>query len=104
MYQFVQAPFLYSELEEGKFQSLLLAEKQIVVLKKKEQLFAFAATCPHAGAHFCDAWLDASDRLVCPLHKYRFDLSNGRNTSGEGYKLKMYPTKIEENTIFIGIW
>jgi hypothetical protein len=29
---------------------------------------------------------------------------NGRNTTGEGYKLKIYPTKIEENIIFIGIW
>ncbi|MFN5942477.1 MAG: Rieske (2Fe-2S) protein [Bacteroidota bacterium] len=104
MYQFLSTSLLWDELIEGEFESLKLADKQLIVVKKNNQAHAFAATCPHAGASFCEGWLDAHDRLVCPLHKYRFDIVNGRNTTGEGYKLKIYPTKIEENIIFIGIW
>jgi 3-phenylpropionate/trans-cinnamate dioxygenase ferredoxin subunit len=93
MYQFLSTSLLWDELIEGKFESLQLADKQLIVVKKNNQAHAFAATCPHAGASFCEGWLDAHDRLVCPLHKYRFDIVNGRNTTGEGYKLKIYNRK-----------
>lgn len=94
---------LFSALEEGKMQDFLVGDKQVCLLRRGDAVFAFAATCPHAGARFCDGWLDAQGRIVCPLHKYRFDPTNGRNTSGEGYKLKTYPVEIREDYIYIGL-
>lgn len=94
---------LFSALEEGRMQDFLVGDKQICLLKKSGIVHAFVATCPHAGARFCDGWLDAQGRVVCPLHKYRFDPANGRNTSGEGYKLKTYPVEIREDYIYIGL-
>lgn len=84
-------------------QDFLVGDKQICLLKKSGIVHAFVATCPHAGARLCDGWLDAQGRIVCPLHKYRFDPANGRNTSGEGYKLKTYPVEIREDYIYIGL-
>jgi len=77
--------------------------KRIGIVKKNQTVYAFTALCPHAGARLCDGWLDAQGRVVCPDHKYRFDPANGRNTSGEGYKLFTYPVEIRDNEIFIGI-
>lgn len=94
----------FSELEENKPAEILVNNKEIGILKKGNEIFAFAATCPHAGARLCEGWLDAQGRVVCPLHKYRFDPANGRNTSGEGYKLKTYPVEIKEGNIHIGLW
>jgi 3-phenylpropionate/trans-cinnamate dioxygenase ferredoxin subunit len=37
-----------------------------------------------------DGFIDAIGNIVCPLHRYKFALSNGRNISGEGYYLKTY--------------
>ena len=87
---------------EGGMKELTLANKQVVILKRKGELLAFAATCPHAGAHLCEGWLDAQGRVVCPLHGYRFDPKNGRNTSGEGYKLRTYPVEMRDGLVFIG--
>lgn len=81
----------------------MAGEKQVVLLRRGDAVYAFAATCPHASAPLCDGWLDAQGRIVCPLHKYRFDPANGRNTSGEGYKLRTYATRIDDGQIFIGI-
>lgn len=92
-----------NDLVEGKITEYILGERTIGLLKKEEKLFAFAATCPHASARLCKGWLDAQGRIVCPEHKYRFDPSNGRNTSGEGYKLRTYPVEIREGIIFIGL-
>ena len=93
-----------AEMEENKPIEAIVDNKAIGMLKRGDDIFAFAATCPHAGAKFCDGWTDAQGGLVCPLHKYRFDVANGRNTSGEGYKLKTYPVEVRDGNIYIGLW
>ena len=92
-----------AQMAEQQMHEIMLGEKRIGLLKKDDTIFAFAATCPHAGAALCTGWLDAQGRIVCPDHKYRFDPANGRNTSGEGYKLKTYPVEIREGSIYIGL-
>ncbi len=77
--------------------------KRIAFLRKGTAVYAFAAICPHGGARFCDGWTDYAGRIVCPLHKYKFNPANGYNTSGEGYKLKTYPVEIKEDIVYIGL-
>ena len=88
-------------LEDGKLTDGTAGEKTVCLLKKGAAVYAIAATCPHAGGRFCEGWLDGTGRVVCPLHKYRFDPANGRNTSGEGYKLKTYKVELRGNSIFV---
>ena len=45
----------------------------------------------------------ALGNVVCPLHRYRFNLQTGRDVTGEGYYLKIYPVEIPEEGVFIGI-
>src|ERR1043165_9571045 len=85
----------------NKITEVLAGEKRVCLLRKDDKLFAFVATCPHAGTRLCEGWVDAMGRIVCPEHKYRFNPANGYNTSGEGYKLKTYPVKEEEGRIFV---
>lgn len=85
----------------NKITELEVGERLICLLRRDEKLFAFAARCPHASGKFCEGWIDAMGRIVCPVHKYRFNPGNGYNTSGEGYKLKTYPVKEEEGRIFV---
>jgi 3-phenylpropionate/trans-cinnamate dioxygenase ferredoxin subunit len=92
-----------SKLQDGKIIEVDVADRKIAILRKGEQLFAFAATCPHAGARLCEGWIDPQGRIVCHLHSYRFDPANGRNTSGEGYKLRTFPVERREDLIFIGL-
>jgi len=91
------------ELDDGRMYECIVGEKRIGILKRGIQIFAFSATCPHAGAPLCEGWLDVQGRIICPLHKYRFDPANGRNVTGEGYKLKTYPIEIREGYIYIGL-
>lgn len=81
---------------------LEVSGKKICLTLHKEQLFACAARCPHAGGFLADGYTDALGNIVCPLHRYKFSLENGRNTSGEGYYLKTYPIEIRPGGIFVG--
>jgi len=90
-------------MEEGKLVEADVAEKKIGLLKRGDTVYAFTAACPHAGARLCDGWVDALGRIVCPDHKYRFDPVNGRNTTGEGYKLFTYPVELREGEVYLGL-
>jgi len=90
-------------LAELQLVEVLVAGKRIGLVKRQGAVYAFTAACPHAGAPLCEGWLDAQGRIVCPLHKYRFDPVNGRNTTGEGYKLFTYKTEVREGELYVAL-
>ena len=77
--------------------------KKICLAKFRESVFAFAFKCPHAGGILADGYIDALGNVVCPLHRYKYDIKNGRNVSGEGYYLKHWPVEQKNNGLFVGI-
>ncbi|MBL0356629.1 MAG: Rieske 2Fe-2S domain-containing protein [Chitinophagaceae bacterium] len=78
-------------------------DKIICIIKHSNRWFGCAAKCPHAGGTMADGYVDALGNIVCPLHRYKFSLTNGRNTSGEGYFLKTFPIELREDGVFAGI-
>ena len=82
---------------------LEVAGKKICISLYKEQLHACASKCPHASGTLAEGYIDNLGNIVCPIHRYRFNLENGRNTSGEGYYLKTYPIEKRADGIFVGI-
>ena len=77
--------------------------KKICIARFKEEWHAFAYKCPHASGIMSEGYLDAIGNVVCPVHRYKFNLKNGRNTSGEGYYLKIYPVEVRGEAIFVGV-
>lgn len=80
-----------------------LKGKNICIGKFKDELFAFAYKCPHAGGMLADGYIDALGNIVCPLHRYKYSLKNGRNVSGEGYHMKHWPVEIRDNGVYVGL-
>ena len=77
--------------------------KSVCIGLHQEKLSACAAKCPHAGGKMAEGYIDALGNIVCPLHRYKFSLQNGRNITGEGYFLKIYKIEEREEGVFIGI-
>jgi nitrite reductase/ring-hydroxylating ferredoxin subunit len=75
--------------------------KKVCIAKFKEEVFAFAYKCPHAGGILADGYIDALGNIVCPVHRYKYDMKNGRNISGEGYYLKHWAVEVREDGVFI---
>ena len=80
-----------------------LQGKKICVARFKETVFAVAYKCPHAGGLLADGYIDPLGNIVCPLHRYKYSLQNGRNISGEGYYLKHWPVEIRETGVYVGM-
>ena len=77
--------------------------KTLCVARTANGLYACAQKCPHAGGYMAAGFTDAAGNIVCPLHRYKFNLQNGRNVSGEGYYLKTYPVELRADGVYIGI-
>lgn len=75
--------------------------KKICIGQFNNEVFAFAYKCPHASGILADGHIDALGRVVCPLHRYRFDMRTGRNTSGEGFFLRHWPVEITEDAVYV---
>ncbi|MEP6674911.1 MAG: Rieske 2Fe-2S domain-containing protein [Ferruginibacter sp.] len=95
-------------VNEINFNSNGLAEieingKTICIAKHDDELQACTHKCPHAGGRLAEGYLDALGNIVCPLHRYKFNLQNGRNISGEGYYLKIFPLDLRPDGIFVGL-
>jgi nitrite reductase/ring-hydroxylating ferredoxin subunit len=76
--------------------------KKVCIGRHHDRLYAFAYTCPHASGTMADGYIDALGNIVCPVHRYKFNVQNGRNTSGEGYYLKHWPVEKREDGIYVG--
>ena len=80
-----------------------MAGKKICIAHYQNQLSGCASLCPHAGGIMTEGYIDPLGNIVCPIHRYKFSLQNGRNTSGEGYFLKTYPVELREDGIYLGL-
>lgn len=80
-----------------------VAGKFITIARNNNQIFACTHKCPHAGGILAEGYIDAVGNIVCPLHRYKYSLKNGRNVSGEGYYLKTYALETREDGVFVNI-
>lgn len=88
---------------DGEITVLEVSGKKICMTRYNGQLYAFAYKCPHAGGIMADGYIDDSGNVVCPLHRYRFNVKNGYNSSGEGFYLKTYPLEDREDGLYLGL-
>jgi len=58
--------------------------------------------CPHAGADLANGWCKEG-KLVCPHHRYQYDLETGRGAPGQNDYLEVYPLEIRPDGIYVGI-
>lgn len=89
------------DFHSNNIAELSVAGKKICIARYQSSLFAIAWKCPHAGGRMGDGYIDAIGNIVCPLHRYKFDLKNGRNSSGEGYYLKHWTVEKREDGVYV---
>lgn len=89
-------------MEEEDFIRLLKVEgKKICLVKNQDTCFATQSRCPHAGADLSQGWCE-NGKLICPFHRYKYDLKSGKGDPGQGDYITIYPLEIRNDGIYIG--
>ncbi|MFO2903310.1 Rieske (2Fe-2S) protein [Legionella pneumophila serogroup 1] len=105
-----------NDLDERKV--VKVEKHKILFIKQKEKIHAVQHNCPHFKLPLFKGKITEDCAIICPFHKSAFDLETGDvkdwspwppvvgNVLGKISRektLKVYPTKIEEGMILVGI-
>ena len=77
-------------------------KKSICLVGYGGALFAVSAVCPHAGEDLSRGWCKQG-KLVCPVHRFSYNLATGRGSEGQNDYVETYPVEIKGDDIYIGI-
>jgi nitrite reductase/ring-hydroxylating ferredoxin subunit len=76
--------------------------KSICLVGYQGEVFALNTRCPHAGEDLSRGWCSAEGKLVCPVHRFSYDLSTGRGSPGQNDYVDAYAVKILDGEIYVG--
>ncbi len=90
-------------IQEGTMMVFELKGEKICITRTSHGAYAVQDRCPHNGASLSKGFCTVKNEIVCPLHRYSYDLESGKGTSGGGFALKTYPIRCEEQGVYVGI-
>lgn len=76
--------------------------KQILIIHSEGKFYVCNNRCPHEGFPLREGTVTGKCILTCNWHNWKFDLETGKTLVG-GDQLRRYPTKIENDTLFIDV-
>ncbi|TKC02452.1 Rieske (2Fe-2S) protein [Pedobacter cryotolerans] len=90
------------EAERDDFVEMAKVEgKKICIVKHKGNFAAIQNTCPHAGGILSGGWCKEG-HIICPIHRYGYNLETGRGYTGQGDYIDVYPLELREDGLYIG--
>jgi len=93
--------FLAAEVEDMRVMcdTTLAAEarKERTVVSTGTQRYTVNRFCPHQGADLKEGWIEEGRYLVCPRHRWRFDLEAGGVCATNGCSVKAEPQTKQED-------
>ena len=93
---------LSEEVSEGERLFLEVDEKQLVVFRKNNQIYAIDDICSHDDGPLGEGELEGY-KIVCPRHGARFDIRTGKAVSLPAVvDICSYPARIRGGKIEIG--
>lgn len=93
------------DLWEGDILDVEVEGEQVLLVHVMDgPVKAFQGMCPHQEVLLGDgSWDVDTNRLLCPGHKWEFDLTTGAGTNPLGCQLYEYPVKVDGDDIVLGI-
>jgi nitrite reductase (NADH) large subunit len=71
----------------------------------RDEWYACQNACPHQNAPLLSRGIlgetGGEPKVACPLHKKTFSLAGGACLSGEDYKLRVFPGKVEGDDVYL---
>jgi len=87
---------------EPVIKKIKVAGKSICLVGYEGNLFALGAICPHAREDLSRGWC-ANGKLVCPYHRFSYDLHTGKGSPGQNDYVNSYPVKVKGEQVYVGI-
>ena len=91
-----------SEIPSFGKKAVLLNGKALLLVNIKGEFFACDNECPHQGSPMTGG-IVREGAISCPRHGYRFNLRTGACADAPAFELKVYPTELRGDELFVDI-
>jgi toluene monooxygenase system ferredoxin subunit len=93
------------DLWEGNLTDVELnGETVLLVRHLGGKVQAFQGMCPHQEVLLADGdWNEDTGVLICPGHRWEFDMRSGKGINPTDCRLREYPVQIVEDQILVGL-
>lgn len=76
--------------------------KTLCLVSVDNKVYALSAKCPHAGGDLTQGWCKEG-KLICPVHRYSFNLETGKGSQGQNDFIESYPLEIRDGQVYVGM-
>ncbi len=90
------------ELREGRGVSRDAAGLRVAVFRTGGEVVALFGRCPHANGPLGLGWIEEGE-VVCPLHHWRFRLSDGRCTTVRGNSVHRFRCEVRGDEVWVEV-
>lgn len=87
-------------LEESKGTTVYVNERDIALYKYEGDFYALDNQCVHRGGQLGDGTMDGPN-VICPLHKWDYDVKTGISRYSVGERVATYPTQVQDDAVWI---
>src|SRR5262245_35515830 len=94
--------FSIADLPPGGGVPVEVGGKLIAVFNLGGSFYAIDNECPHKGASLADGAL-LETRIVCPMHRWQFDLKTGQNPINPELRVRRYPVEVREGDVWVAL-
>jgi nitrite reductase/ring-hydroxylating ferredoxin subunit len=77
--------------------------KMLCITRTPDGLFATDEKCPHQKLPLTHGGIVENGALVCPFHRYAWDLKTGREVERRCDNIVLYPVELRPDGVFVGI-
>lgn len=90
------------EVPEGRARAVEVGGLRLAVYRRGDAFFALSARCPHAAGPMDRGWVEDGE-AVCPLHRWRFRLRDGRCTTVRGEALRSFDCEVRDGRVRVAV-
>ncbi len=92
-----------ADFPSSPLKKISVDDRDICLVNSNGALSAIADKCPHQGASLSKGYCNELGHVVCPWHHYAYSLKTGRVQQDSGEVVDVFPIKVNEEGVFIGI-
>lgn len=89
-------------IKEAFIRKVKVAYRQICLVGFEGEIYAVSAKCPHAGGELAGGWCK-NGQIICPLHRYEYDLKTGKGAKGQGDYIDTFPVEVRADGVYVQI-
>ncbi|MCE2740347.1 MAG: nitrite reductase (NAD(P)H) small subunit [Sphingobacteriales bacterium] len=79
-----------------------IENKRICLTRMPDGYYAIDDACPHAGARLGLGKCTEDHMIICPIHRYQYNLKTGKGLPKQGDYVNTYPVEMRKDGIYVG--